>query len=80
MHEIAEYPDGLDSLVGMSNFKKNGARPQPHTNWSVMAPFCRDTGINLVRPGQRRADPSKTTMGSSHVYERRPYVPHWVID
>jgi hypothetical protein len=80
MHEIAEYPDGLNSLVGMSNFVKNGARTQPHTNWSVTALFCRAAAVNLVRPGQRPPDSSKTTMGSSHVYERRPYVARWVID
>jgi hypothetical protein len=72
LHKIAEYPDGVDSLVGMSNFIVNETRGQLHTNWSVIGPFCRIANRKPVRPGQRLIDQGKTTIGSSHVFERQP--------
>ncbi|MFC0542903.1 hypothetical protein [Kutzneria chonburiensis] len=79
LHKIAENPDAVDSLVGMSNFMENDERAQPHTNWSVIDAFCGMANANLIPAGQRMIDHEKTTIGSSHVYERRPYTPHRVI-
>jgi hypothetical protein len=56
LHKIAENPDGVDSLVAMSNFMENGERSQPHTNWSVMEPYCNAANRDLIPAGQRRMD------------------------